>query len=169
MAKQNGNKVVAPKLYVCTAKDCDFSLGTVGVDKDGNPRLIEVTTRGGNHKMDLQSPPYGVVSAKDGEVAKCPVCGAVLTTEEDGRHKFLRLNSQRIMAVREKMRLIGNTMKGAQYDPSADDLKRVQSILYAEFDTLSNLIDKRAEKIANGGQTTRKHVGGNKVKIPFAL
>ncbi len=163
-------KVVAPKLFMCTNATCDFSTGKVGVDKDGKPRLIEVTTRKGNKKVDLQSPPYGVVSAKEGETAVCPVCGAVLTTEEDGRHKFLRLNSQRIAAVREKMRLIGNTMKGAQYDPSADDLKKVQSILYAEVDTLMGLIDRRAEKIANGGNTPRQHkVGAKNVKIPFAL
>lgn len=162
---------VTPKLFLCTAPGCDFSLGNVGVDKDGKARLVVVTTRKGNEKTALQSPPYGVISAMPGKVAICPVCGATMTVEEDGRHKFLRLNSQRITAVREKMRLIGNTMKGAQYAPNADDLAHVQKVLYATFDVVADLIDKRAEKLANPEGTSRKgrKAGTVKVKIPFSL
>lgn len=163
-------KVVAPILYVCTAKGCDYSAASVGLDKEGKPRVIQIKTRRGNDKLALQSPPYGVVSAMPGTVARCPVCGAVCTDIEDGRHKFLRLNSQRVSAVREKMRLIGNTMKGAQYTPTIDDLVKVQKILYTEFDVLSDLIDKRTEKINNPDATrTRTHAGMAKVKIPFSL
>lgn len=161
-------KIVAPILYVCTHKGCDYSSGKTGLDGDGKPRLVEVKTRTGNTKLALQSPPYGTVSAKAGEKAICPVCGSACTEVEDGRHKFLRLNSQRITVLREKMRLIGNTMKGAQYDPTQDDVKRVQALIYAEADTLNDLCDKRIEKIINPGARAAKS-GTQTVKIPFAL
>lgn len=130
------NEKVTPILYVCANAGCTYSGATVGAN--------------------VSDKPYGVVSAKPGEPAKCPVCGAVCSTVEDGRHKFLRLNSQRIGAVRDKMRLIGNTMKGAQYEPAQDDLKRVRAVLYAEFDRLGKLIDAREEKILNPGVKTAK-------------
>ena len=139
---------VTPMLYVCTAKDCSFSAGIVGNLPDDKP--------------------YGVVSAKPGTAAKCPICGANCTTIEDGRHKFLRLNSQRIGAICEKMRLVGNTMKGAQYEPTVDDLKRVRAVLYAEFDRLGVLIDTREEKIINPGETDGKK-RTTKVRRVFAL
>jgi hypothetical protein len=139
---------VTPVLYVCSAKDCTFSAGIVG-----------------NNANDK---PYGTVSAKPGVKAVCPICGAVCNTIEDGRHKFLRLNSQRIGCIREKMRLVGNTMKGAQYEPTVDDLKRVREVLYAEFDRLGAMIDAREEKIINPGETDGKKRTA-KVKRTFAL
>lgn len=164
------DKIVAPILYVCRNQDCDFSTAEVGMDGTGKPRIIVIKTRKGNEKPVLESPPYGVVSAKPGEKAICPVCGTVCTEIEDGRHKFLRLNSQRVGVLREKMRLIGNTMKGAQYDPTESDIAKVQKLLYAEFDVLSDLCDKRVEKIKNPGQRASSSRSGQvKVKIPFAL
>jgi hypothetical protein len=139
---------VTPVLYVCSAKDCTFSQGIVSDNANDKP--------------------YGTVSAKPGEKAVCPVCGAVCNDVENGRHKFLRLNSQRIGAIREKMRLVGNTMKGAQYEPTVDDLKRVRAVLYAEFDRLGAMIDAREEKIINPGETDGKK-RTVKVKRTFAL
>jgi hypothetical protein len=163
------NKIVAPILYVCSNPKCDYSLGHVGVDANGKVRIVMVKTRKGNDKPQLASPPYGVVSAKVGEKAICPVCGGVCTEVENGRHKFLRLNTQRINAVAEKMRLIGNTMKGAQYEPTTDDLVKVQKFLYAQFDTVNDLIDKRAEKISNPGVRAAGKAHQVKVKVPFTL
>jgi hypothetical protein len=149
---------VTPVLYVCNAKDCTFSLATPSTYKAKNRKgdIVETT--------DV----YGTVSAKPGEKAICPVCGAVCNDVENGRHKFLRLNSQRIGAIREKMRLVGNTMKGAQYEPTVDDLKRVRAVLYAEFDRLGAMIDAREEKIINPGETDGKR-RTVKVKRTFAL
>lgn len=141
------DKKATPILYVCTAEKCTFSTGAVSAHADDKP--------------------YGAVSAKPGIVAKCPVCGAACDTVEDGRHKFLRLNSMRVGAVREKMRLIGNTLKGAQYEPTQDDLKRLREVLYGTFDVVNDQIDKREERILNPeARTARK---GNKVKRTFSL
>lgn len=122
-------KTLTPILYVCTSSDCTFSAPGVG-----------------SHPEDK---PYGYVSAKPGEAAVCPVCGAKCTTVEDGRHRFLRLNSARLGVIIEKMKLVGNTMKGAQYEPTVDDLKRVRAVLYANFDQLGKLIDAKEEKLIN--------------------
>ena len=141
------DKKATPILYVCTAEKCTFSTGVVSAHADDKP--------------------YGAVSAKPGKVAKCPVCGASCSTVEDGRHKFLRLDSMRVFSVQEKMRLIGNTLRGAQYEPTDDDLTRLQTVLYGTFDVVSDLIDKRREKLRNPeARTARK---GNKVKRTFSL
>jgi len=162
------NKVIAPVLYVCTNKGCDFSSREIGVDKDGKPRIIMVKTRKGAEKPALQSPPYGVVSAKVGDKAICPVCGAVCTTVEDGRHKYLRLNSQRVARLVETMRLIGNTHKGAQYEPTENDVAHVRQLIYAHVDALGDLMDKRIERIKNPSAHAPR-AGQATVKLPFAL
>lgn len=141
-------KKVTPILYVCNAQGCTYSKGEVS-----------------EHAKDK---PYGVVSAMPGTKAVCPVCGKPVNTIEDGRHKFLRLNSMRIGAVREKMRLIGNTMKGAQYEPTTEDLAKVRQVIYSEVDRLQGLIDAREQKILNPGETSGKRTTTKK-RNTFAL
>lgn len=139
---------VTPLLFVCNATGCSFS----------GPEVSENT----------RDKPYGVVSAKPGEQAKCPVCGGSCTTIEDGRHKFLRLNSMRVFAVVEKMRLIGNTTTGAQYEPTVDDLEKVRTVLFATFDRVSGQLDRKIERIKNPGETGKRTKSAPKRRT-FAL
>ena len=168
MAKAENTEKRVTIQYVCTADGCDYSAANVGVDKDGKPRVAIVKTRKGNNKAAFVSPPYGVVSGTETENPVCPVCGAKCTTVEDGRHKFLRLNSKRIARVRKELRLVGNTMRGSQYEPTVEDVKKVVGILYGEFDYVNDAADKRIERIIGGGGT-RKRKGAKVLEIPFSL